>query len=195
MPEKKLKEHLEKLEKLIYSAKKFENEMSFRIVLEGMIKKGGEDAEYELVRFISDRTLDLSTRLNIIRVTAYIRSTHFLIPLKKIIDKENNIHLKKEAVISVARFNNRQALNILSHALKNIANPILQEVITNEIAKIKMNNPLFTLLPRFKEGEKDPKNFQVTLDILKRILTPRDAAVFTAFLTCGKKHISFGMKE
>jgi hypothetical protein len=195
MAEKELKEHLEKLEKLVYSAKKFENEMSFRMVLEGMVKKGGEDAEYELVRFINDRTLDLSTRLNIIRVTAYIRSTHFLIPLKKIIDKEDNINLKKEAVISVARFNNRQALNILDQALKNIANPILHEVITNEIAKIKKNNPLFTLLPRFKEGEKDPKNFQVTLDILKRILTPRDATLFTAFLTCGKRPIEDGAFE
>jgi hypothetical protein len=194
MDEKELKEHLEKIEKLVHSADKF-NEMSFRMVLEGMINKGGEEAEYLIVRFIHDNTLDLSTRLNIVRVAGYIQSMYFLVPLKKIIDKEESIQLKKEAVISVAKYNNRQALNILNQALNNISNPVLLEVINNEIGKIKKNNPLFALLPRFQEGEKDPKNFQVTIDILKRILTPADAAMFTGYLDCGKPMIEDGAFE
>jgi hypothetical protein len=194
MDQKELKEHLEKIEKLVHSADKF-NEMSFRMVLEGMINKGGEEAEYLIVRFIHDNTLDLSTRLNIIRVAGYIQSMHFLVPLKKIIDKEESVQLKKEAVISVAKYNNRQALNILNQALNNISNPVLLEVINNEIGKIKKNNPLFALLPRFQEGEKDPKNFHVTVDILKRILTPADAAMFTGYLDCGKPKIEEGAFE
>jgi hypothetical protein len=194
MDAKELKEHLEKIEKLVHSADKF-NEMSFRMVLEGMINKGGEEAEYLIVRFIHDNTLDLSTRLNIIRVAGYIQGMHFLVPLKKIIDKEESVQLKKEAVISVAKYNNRQALNILNQALNNISNPVLLEVINNEIGKIKKNNPLFALLPRFQEGEKDPKNFHVTIDILKRILAPADAAMFTGYLDCGKPKIEEGAFE
>lgn len=194
MDAKELEKHLEKIEKLVHSADKF-NEMSFRMVLEGMINKGGEEAEYLIVRFMHDNTLDLSTRLNIVRVAGYIQSMHFLVPLKKIIDKEESVQLKKEAIISVAKYNNRQALNILNQALNNISNPVLLEVINNEIGKIKKNNPLFALLPRFQEGEKDPRNFHVTIDILKRILTPADAAMFTGYLDCGKPMIEEGAFE
>jgi hypothetical protein len=194
MDEKELEEHLEKIEKLVHSADRF-NEMSFRMVLEGMIAKGGEEAEYLIVRFIHDNALDLFTRLNIIRAAGYIQSVHFLVPLKKIIEKEESVQLKKEAVISVAKYNNRQALNILNRALNSISNPVLLEVINNEIGKIKKNNPLFALLPRFQEGEKDPKNFQVTVDILKRILAPADAAMFTGYLDCGRPMIEEGAFE
>ncbi len=80
--EEEKKQYLEKIEKLIYSADKF-NEMSFRMVLEGLVAKGGEEAEYLLIRFINLREVDTDTRINIIRVVGYIRSPHFLVPLKK----------------------------------------------------------------------------------------------------------------
>ncbi|MCP5106018.1 MAG: hypothetical protein GY950_21720, partial [bacterium] len=187
-------ELLEKIESLIYSADKF-NEMSFRLVLEGLVNKGGEEAEYLLVRYISSKELDTQTRINIIRVVGYVQSTHFLIPLKKVIDIEDNIHLKKEAVISVSKYNDRRALNILNYALSNIKNTLLLETINNEISKIKRNNPVFALLPRFLDGEKNPKNFEVTLGILKRILTPNDAAMFASYLNCGKSVIEKGAFE
>jgi len=190
----KKKEYLEKIENLIYSAKKF-NEMSFRMVLEGLIAKGGEEAEYLLVRYINANDIDLETRVNIIRVSSYILSPHFLIPLKKIIDTEENIHLKKEAVIAVSKYNDRRAFNILNHTLANIKNPLLLQTINDEIAKIKKNNPLFSLLPRFLDGDKNPKNFHVTIDILKRIINPTDAAMFVNYLACGKPLLENGAFE
>lgn len=187
-------EYIEKIEKLVYSADKF-NEMSFRLVLEGLVNKGGEEAEYLLVRFITSKELDIPTRINIIRVVGYIQSPHFLIPLKKVIDTEDHIHLKKEAVISVSKYNDRRALNILNYALSNIRNTLLLDTINTEISKIKRNNPVFALLPRFLEGEKNLKNFEVTMGILKRILTPTDAGMFVSYLNCGKILIEKGAFE
>ncbi len=187
-------EYLEKIEKLINSADKF-NEMSFRTVLEGLINKGGEEAEYLLARHLSSKTLDFNTRINIIRVVGYLQSPHFLVPLKNIIDKEENIYIKKEAVISVSKYNDRRALNILNHALSNIKNAILLDTINNEIGKIKRNNPVYALLPRFLDGEKNPENFDVTLGILKRILRPADASMFVSYLRCGKSLIEDGAFE
>lgn len=184
-------EYLDKIEKLINSAAKF-NEMSFRMVLEGLVNKGGEEAEYLMVRYINAQDLELTTRLNVIRVVGYLQGTHFLIPLKKLIDSDENIQLKKEAVISVSKYNDRRALNILNRALANIKNPLLLETINNEIAKIKKNNPVFALLPRFLKGEKDYKDFRTTIDILKRILTPTDATTFTSYLNCGRRLIEDG---
>ncbi|MCP4217314.1 MAG: hypothetical protein GY765_21905 [bacterium] len=192
MPEQN--QFLEKIENLMVSADKF-NEMSFRLVLEGLVNKGGEEAEFLMVRYVSSTELEMTTRINVIRVVGYIQSPHFLIPLKKIIDSENNIFLKKEAVISVSKYNNRQALNILNNALTKIKNSLLLQTINNEIAKIKKNNPIFGLLPRFLEGNKDRKNFRVTLDILKRILTPADAAMFINYLECGKASVENGAFE
>lgn len=187
-------EVLEKIEGLVYSADKF-NEMSFRMVLEGLVAKAGEEGEYLLVRYINSNELDLTTRINIIRVVGYIQSPHFLVPLNKIIDHEENIHLKKEAVISVSKYNDRRAFNILNRALSNIKNTLLLETINTEIAKIKKNNPLFGLLPRFLDGDKNPKNFNTTLGILKRILNPNDAGMFVNYLKCGREVIEDGAFE
>lgn len=189
-----MEEHLEKIEKLINSAEKF-NDMSFRMVLEGLVNKGGEAAEYCVVKYITSRDIPFNTRINIIRVVGYVQSPHFLIPLKKVIDTEEHIQLKKEAVISVSKYNDRRALNILNNAIANIKNPLLLETINNEISKIKRNNPVFALLPRFLEGEKNPRNLSVTVGILKRILTPADAAVFTNYLHCGKPLIELSAFE
>lgn len=185
---------IEKIEKLINSADKF-NEMSFRMVLEGLISKVGEEAEYFLVHYINDDKVDITTRINIVRIAGYIQSPHFLIPLKKVIDTDENIQLRKEAIISVSKYNDRMALNILNQALVNIKNSLLLETINNEIAKIKRNNPVIALLPRFLEGEKKLKEFNVTLGILKRILTPADAPMFVAYLNCGKRLIEDGAFE
>jgi hypothetical protein len=81
------------------------------------------------------------------------------------------------------------ALDILNQALVNIKNPLLLETINNEVTKIKRNNPVFALLPRFLEGEKNLKEFHITIGILKRILTPADAPMFVAYLNCGQRII------
>jgi len=194
MDEREIQQHIEKIEKLINSADKF-NEMSFRMVLEGLVNKVGEEAEYFLVHYINDDKIDISHRLNIIRVAGYLQSPHFLIPLKKLVDTDENIHLRKEAIISISKYNDRRALNILNQTLNNLRNPLLQETINNEISKIKKNNPVFALLPRFLEGEKNLKEFQITIGILKRILTPGDAPAFVPYLSCGKPIIEEGAFE
>jgi hypothetical protein len=188
MDEKELQEQIEKIEKLIHSPDKF-NEMSFRMVLEGLINKVGEEAEYIIVQYINNDQLDLTTRLNIVRVAGYIQSPHYLAPLKKIIEMDENIHLRKEAIISVSKYNDNTALNILNQALVNIRNPLLLETINNEVTKIKRNNPVLALLPRFLEGEKNLEEFHITIGILKRILTPADAPMFVAYLNCGQRVI------
>lgn len=188
MDEKEVQQQIEKIEKLINSPDKF-NEMSFRMVLEGLISKVGEDAEYIIAHHINNEKLDLTTRLNIVRLAGYIQSHHFLVPLKKIIDMDENIHLRKEAIISVSKYNDRAAMEILNQALVNIKNPLLLETINSEVTKIKRNNPVFALLPRFLEGEKNLDEFQITIEILKRILTPADAPMFVAYLNCGRRNI------
>jgi hypothetical protein len=188
MDEKELQQHIEKIEQLINSKNKF-NEMSFRMVLEGLVNKGGEDAGYIIAHYIDNDRLDLTTRLNIVRVAGYIRSPHFLAPLKKIIDMDENIHLRKEAIISVSKYNGRMALDILNEALVKIENPLLLETINNELTKIKRNNPVFSLLPRFLEGENNMEEFRIAIGILERILTPADAPMFVAYLDCGRRLI------
>jgi hypothetical protein len=188
MDEKEVEQQIEKIEKLIKSPDKL-NEMSFRMVLEGLISKVGEEAELIIAHYINNDLLDLTTRLNIVRLVGYIQSSHFLVPLKKIIEKDENIHLRKEAIISVSKYNDSMALDILNQALVNIKNPLLLETINNEVTKIKRNNPVFALLPRFLEGEKNLKEFHITIGILKRILTPADAPMFVAYLNCGRRII------
>jgi hypothetical protein len=165
------------------------------MVLEGLVNKVGEEAEYLMVHYINSDKLDTMTQLNIIRVAGYIRSPHFLIPLKKTIDTNEDIHVRTEATISVSKYNDQRALTILNQALINIRNPLLQETISNEISKIKRNNPVLALLPRFLEGDKNLTEFQVTLGILKRILTPVDAPMFVPYLNCGRQLIEEGAFE
>jgi hypothetical protein len=188
MDEKELQQQIEKIEKLINSSDKY-NEMSFRMMLEGLISKVGEEGKLIIAQSINNDKLDLTTRLNIVRVVGYIQSPHFLEPLKKIIETDENIHLRKEAIISVSKYNDRMALDILNQALVNIKNPLLLETINNEVTKIKRNNPVLALLPRFLEGEKNPDEFQITIGILKRILTPADAPMFVVYLDCGRRVI------
>jgi len=188
MDEKEVQQQIEKIEKLITSPDKI-NEMSFRMVLEGLINKVGEEAEYMIAHYIDNEQLDLITRVNIVRVAGYIQSHHFLGPLKKIIQTDENIHLRKESIISVSKYNDPMALDILNQALVNIKNPLLLETINNEVAKIKRNNPVLALMPRFLEGEKNLEEFQIAIGILKRILTPADAPMFVAYLNCGRRII------
>ncbi len=183
-----------KIRKIIASFERFEP-MQFRMLLEKVIAESGEAGEKFLGAMISNDTIQISARLEMIRVSGYLRSNHLLIPLKNIIDNEVNIHLKKEAVISVSKYNNKKALNILNQALKSITSPLLLQTINNEIGKIKQNNPILALMPRFLEGDKNAKNFKVTIQILKRILLPGDVSMFVPYLDCGVKSIEAGAFE
>jgi hypothetical protein len=171
------------------------SDMEFRLSLEQLIRNGGDLGVEVLESLLGSVGLETNLRLQLIRVSGYINQPQLLIPLKKIIELDENIHLKKEAVISVAKFNNQKALNILNHAITSIKNPLLLQTVNNEISKIKQNNPILALLPRFLLGNKNPKNFSVTLNILKRILTPNEASTFLTYLNCGRVDLENGSYE
>jgi hypothetical protein len=183
-----------KLASLINKADEFRDQ-DFRIQLEDFIKEAEEEIESLLAPYITNQSLPTDTRLNIIRVAGYLQHNVFLVPLKQIINKEPNIRMKQEAIIAVSKFNDRRALNILNTALQNLNNPLLASTINSEISRIKQNNPILSLMPRFMEGSKNPKTFKITLDVLKRILTPSDATVFTKYLDSEDSLIANGAYE
>ncbi len=185
---------IREFKKLLHDQKTL-SEMEFRLSLEQLIKKGGDMGIELMESLLNSKGLNTPLRLQLIRVSGYVNNPRLLIPLKKIIELEENIHLKKEAVISVAKFNNQKALNILNHAISSIKNPLLLQTVNSEIAKIKQNNPILALLPRFLQGEKNQKNFSVTINILKRILTPNEASTFITYLNCGRKDLENGAYE
>lgn len=170
-----------KINHVISSAGHF-NDDQFRQVLEGLVKKGGKEAQMALVRYITSKEIPKETYLNIIRTAGYIRNPLYLVPLKKILDTNPDLNVKKEAILAMAKYNDRKALNILSASLETVSNPFLQKTINEKITEIRQNNPILSLLPRFLKGGKDYKAFLVTLGILKKILTPEDATFFLNYL-------------
>lgn len=171
----------EQIKQLIASAEKKKG-LEFRKRLEEIVEDGDEDAEYAVIHYLGEADLKYEIRSEIIRVAGYLQRPAFLVPLKKIIDSEPNHRIQQEAIIAISKFNDRRALNVLNGALQKVKDPILQRVINTEISRIKENNPLLALIPRFQEGRKNQKVFKVTLDILKRILTPADTGIFAKFL-------------
>lgn len=185
---------LNKIKQVIAAAEQFRDEQ-FRLVLEGLLKKGGREGEFLIIKYISSSKIPIETRINIIRCLGYAQSSNYLVPLKKVIDQEASIHLKKEAIITLAKFNNQRALNILNGALQTIKNPYLQNTINEKISLIKKNNPILSLLPRFLKGDKDIKSYRTVLGILKKILKPSDATVFVGYLKSGEPSIARGAFE
>lgn len=166
-----------KIRNLVKKAEKFDD-MQFRLLLEDLVKEGEREAESLLGEMIFDGDLPESVRSNLIRIMGYITSTTFLIPLKKMLESGDSMRLRKAAIISIAKYNDKRALNMLNIALKNNTNPILQEAISSEVSRIKKDNPILSLLPKFLNGVNDPKTFRTTLEVLKQILNPTDAQVF-----------------
>lgn len=166
-----------KIRNLVKNADKFEN-MQFRLLLEELIKQGGRDAENLVGSIATSDEYDSLTRINVIRCMGYITSNTFLIPLRKILESPENLNLRKAAIISISKYNDKRALNMLSMALKRMENPILQDSISAEISRIKEDNPILGLLPKFLNGVNDPKTFRATLDVLKKVLNPKDAHTF-----------------
>ena len=174
-------ELLNKVEQVIAGAEHFKGDQ-FVQILEGLVKKAGKDAELLVVKHITAENLEAETRMKVIQAAGQIRSPFYLVPLKKILDQDPSIHVKKAAVQAIGQFNNQQALNILNGSLSSVGNPYLQGSINEQINLIKKNNPILALLPRFLKGDKDKKSFLVVLDILKKTLKPEDAAVFINYL-------------
>ncbi len=185
---------LEKIKTLVTHASQFKG-MEFRMALENLVKEGEKPAEELMISLLNDSSLVPDLRMEIIRVAGYLRCPSFLFALKKIIDTVQHSRLQQEAIISVSKFNDRSALNILNQTLQKINNPMLLSTINAEISRIKENNPILALMPRFLEGQKNPKSFKIALDILRRILTPEHVTVFTKFLNSPDPLIQNGAFE
>ncbi|MCP5105267.1 MAG: HEAT repeat domain-containing protein, partial [bacterium] len=167
----------QKIDYVISCAGQF-NDEQFQQVLVGLIKKGGKDAEYILVQYITASDIPYETRANIIYSAGDIKNVMYLLPLKKVIDEEPNIKLKKAAILALAGYNNERALNILQGALDTVTNPILKKTIQEKINLIRQKHPVLALTPRFLKGSKDIKAYQVSLGILKKTLNPDEASSF-----------------
>jgi hypothetical protein len=185
---------LEQIDELVRHAP-VNDDLQFRLRLEELVKKGGRDTENAIVHYITGTYVGLATRLNLVRMAGYIRSAAFLLPLKKVIDMGEDNLLREEAIISVAKYNDRRAVDILVSALEKNRNPQLQETIARAISRIKHDNPLLAMLPRFLHGSKNRELFQITLKIYKKILGPADANSFISYLHHGDQLVAEGAFE
>jgi len=183
-----------KIKNLIKNAKKFED-LQFRLLLEELVKQGGREAEQLASEFVIANEIDEPICINIIRIMGYITSANFLMTLKRILEGDYTLQMRKAAIISISKYNDNRALNILNSALTRINNPILQDSISSEISRIKKDNPILSLLPKFLKGVDDPKTFRTTLDILKKILNPSDAQVFIYHLNSETPFVGDGAFE
>ncbi|HNX98775.1 MAG TPA: hypothetical protein PKK12_13955, partial [Candidatus Aminicenantes bacterium] len=159
------------------------------------VKSAPGEATPLLPGLIASKKLSVRTRQNIIRCVGYLQFPSLLIPLKKIIDNDQNIQLKKEAVIAVSKFNDQRALNILNASLNNIRDPMLLGTINAEVGRIKQNNPILGLLPKFREGSNNPKLHRISVQILKKILTPADCPILLPYLNATDTMIAEGTFE
>jgi len=150
--------------------------------MEKLVKKAGREAEQLVVKYFNMTEIPAETRIKIIMAAGDIMSPFFLVPLKKIIDTDPSIHIKKAAITAISRYANQQAMNILSAVYPTIGNPYLQNTILQQIDYIKKNNPVLALLPRFLKGDKDKKSFMVVMDLLKKNIKPQDISQFIGYL-------------
>lgn len=173
--------YFEQITALIASASHF-GDKEFRMLFEDLVKKGGKETEDQIILYITGNSLPTATRQNLIRIAGYLRHSGFITPLKHVIDHETDMGLKMEAIISIAKYNDHKALEILNRALETIDNPKLLDTIKTEIGKIKQNNPVIAMMPNFLSGSADPDIFLITLKILKKIITADDLMSFIPYL-------------
>lgn len=171
------------------------DDVLFRRKLEELVHKGGRSTENVIALYITGSTVSLATRLNLVRMAGYIRSASFLLPLRQVIEAGGDDLLREEAIISVAKYNDRRALEILSAALPKLRSPQLRETLNRAIGRLKDNNPFLAMMPRFLLGSRNPELFQITQKIFMKILSPADAKSFIAYLHHGDQAVAEGAFE
>jgi HEAT repeat protein len=185
---------VEQIQSLIQHADRME-EIEFRLRLEELVEKGGNESLNLIIHTITTTLVSPKIRLNLIRIAGYILNTAFIPPLKKVIELSTELDLRIAAIISIAKFNDKRAVDILEQALTKISNPAIQEIIISQINLIKRNNPLINLMPQFLRGSSDPESFPIVVKIFRRILTPNDAKGFIPYLKNPDPRIENGAHE
>ncbi len=157
--------------------------LKFRLLIEAIVK----EKDPEVINFVSTLALETSLphelRSDLIRVMGYSQVTQFLFPLKKIAGEDPDLGLRREAIIAISKFSNRKAYNTLNMLLKKIENKNLLTMVQGIVEKMRQNNPILSLLPRFLKGEKDPKSSNIAKEILKKILPKEEVKIFYQYLS------------
>jgi two-component system, chemotaxis family, chemotaxis protein CheY len=167
----------------------------FQPMMAELIKNGGKQTLLAVGQFIASSELPITTRIAVIQLAGFIRSPLFLVPLNRIMDTEDSVKLAEAALMAIAKYGDQRALSILNNALTKLKNPMLLNTIRREVAKIKENNPVLAILPRYLQSYKSRKNFRVTLDILKKIVTSEHSNLFVNYLKSGNDIIEDGTFE
>ena len=137
----------------------------------------------------------MATRVNLVRLAGYIRSDAFLLPLQQVIETGGDDLLREEAIISISKYNDRRALDILGRVMDARMPRTLQDAVIQGISRIRNNNPLLAMLPRFLKGGRNREMYEITLKIFKKILGPDDAKNFIAYLHHGDQLVAAGSFE
>jgi hypothetical protein len=172
---------MEQIRHLIDRADQMED-IDFRLQLEDLVRKGGNETLNLIIHYITVSSAPVKTRLNLIRIAGYILHNAFIPPLQKVIDLSPDLNLRIAAIVSIAKFNDRRAIDILEQSLAKISNPSIQELIISQINRIKRNSPLINMMPQFLRGSSDPESFPIIVKIFRRILTPSDVKGFIPYL-------------
>lgn len=194
IPDAKVQVILKKLTSVIKNAEKIE-EAEFRHVISELVKGGGKQAALALGQSITSSQVPLATRITLVRTAGRLKNPMLLVSLNRVVDGEENIKLVESALTAIAKYSDQRALSILNNALKKLKNPMLLNTIRREMAKIKDNNPVLAILPRYLQSYKNKKTFMVTLDILKKIVTPEHSSLFQNYLKSGNEVIEDGTFE
>lgn len=185
---------VERIQNLIQHSDRMED-IVFRLRLEELVEKGGNEPLNLIIHTITTSSVNSRIRLNLIRMAGYILNTAFIPPLKKVIELATELDLRIAAIISIAKFNDKRAVDILGQALAKISNPSIQEIIISQINRIKRNSPLINLMPQFLQGSSNPESFPIVVKIFRRILTPSDARGFIPCLKNPDPEIETGAFE
>ncbi len=172
-------------------------DIDVRIRLEKQFLESGtteEEAGEVMAELLLSQDLPMKSRLNLVRVCGYVRNPYFLAPLRKLTEEHGKFFLVKETLIAVSKFTGRGAYEILSSNLQRIQDPALIEQIGEAIARIRRDDPLLSLLPRFLNAQ-DPVALRSVVDTFKRILKPPDAGIFFDYLDHADPGIAAGAFE
>lgn len=185
---------VKQLNGLLNNPEKFQSINAGQVLAE-LVKKGGKEVELLIGQYITSYKLSPQIRIDLIRAAGQVRSPLFLVPLNRVVDTEDTIKMIEEALIAIGKYGDQRALNIFNNALKKIKNPMLLNTLRREIDRIKQDKPVLAILPRFLASHKSLKNFRVTMDILKKILTPDDTGLFINYLKSGNQVLEDGSFE
>lgn len=188
LEEKRIQAILQKISQLVTDEEKFQG-IEPRQMVEELVKEGGKQAELLFSQFITSPKLPMTTRMELVRSAGYLKSPLFLVPLNRVVEAEENIRIVEVALVSISRYNDQRALALLNNALKKIKNPMLLSTLRRQIARIKEDKPVLAILPRFLQSHKNPKNLRISLDILKKIVTPEDSGLFLNYMKSGNEII------